>query len=99
MVCGICVPGYKYRHHLLTQEACVRNYLHSWGCEVAATQGRSLIERVAEEEDLQRAHDDGVKVKEQNSKDKSHPKGFLEALVPAFGQRRMPFIADIYTLA
>lgn len=65
----------------------------------AATQGRSLTERVAEEEDLQRAHDDAVKIKEQNSKGKSHPKGFLEALVPAFGQRRMPFIADIYTLA
>lgn len=33
VVCGICVPGYKYRHHLLTQEACVRNYLDSWGCD------------------------------------------------------------------
>lgn len=75
----------------------LRKYLHSWGREVAATRGGRRTKCVVEEEAAQKGVNYGAEVKESGGKIRDVPRVDLEALFPAFGQRRIQLIMDIST--
>lgn len=91
-VCDVCVSGHKYHQHFS-----LRKYLHSWGCEVAATRGGRRTKWVVEEEAAQKGVNYGTEVNESGGKIRDVPRVDLEALFPAFGQRRIQLIMDIAT--